>query len=241
MRQKLWRVAEIAWCKAGRWLVQCPVCGWRFRSFRPAGVVARRNARCPQCGSLERHRLQWLFLVARTDLFTRPRRVLHFAPESCLRNRLLASGSIEYLSVDLDGTDVSIRCDITALPFASGAFDVILCSHVLEHVSDDVAALEELYRVLSDSGWAMLQVPIDPTRARTFEDPRVREPSERERLFGQADHMRAYGSDYPDRLRRAGFHVRTDRFADEQPPALLALHAIEPEPIFVVGKPRRES
>ena len=93
--------------------------------------------------------------------------------------------------------------------------DVVLCSHVLEHIPDDRQAMRELRRVLKPDGWALLQVPIDRKRAVTFEDPSVTDPAERARLFGQHDHVRWYGQDYPARLRECGFDVRIDRFMGE--------------------------
>lgn len=237
VRRALWRVGEIAWSKAGRWRVACSVCGWRFRSFRPAGHVPRENARCPVCGARERHRLQWLYLRNRTDLFVRPQRVLHFAPEPSFRGRLSRADNLWYVTTDLSETDVALNTDITALPFPAGTFDVILCNHVLEHVPDDGAALRELFRVLRDGGWAVVQVPMDSNRASTFEDPSVREPSERLRLFGQADHVRVYGRDYIDRVEAAGFRVDSNRFVDELPRGLVEMHGLSRESIFIARKP----
>jgi len=41
------------------------------------------------------------------------------------------------------------------------------------------------------------------------------QPQERERLFGQHDHVRRYGLDYKDRLMEAGFSVTVDGFVRE--------------------------
>jgi hypothetical protein len=49
----------------------------------------------------------------------------------------------------------------------------------------------------------------------TFEDLTVINPKERERLFGQFDHVRRYGPDYKDRLTEAGFSVTVDPFVRE--------------------------
>jgi ubiquinone/menaquinone biosynthesis C-methylase UbiE len=91
----------------------------------------------------------------------------------------------------------------------------VVCNHVLEHVPDDRAAMGELRRVLSPHGWAILQSPLDPRRAVTFEDFSVQDPAERERVFGQFDHVRVYGRDYVDRLATAGFRVEAVPFADQ--------------------------
>jgi SAM-dependent methyltransferase len=195
--------------------VQCPLCEKTARRFRPfgGGPIKRPNAQCPHCGSLERHRLIWLYLTHETDLFgaTQTQRMLHVAPEAVLRERLMNEPLIDYLSADLDPGLADVQMDITAIDFPADAFDVILCSHVFEHVPDDALAMRELCRVLRPTGWAILQVPI--LLPHTDEDPTLTDPEERLRRFAQRDHVRAYGPDYADRLRAAGFDVRPDRYA----------------------------
>ena len=200
-----------AWYRGqGRW---CPVCGQSSRKFRPGGTFVRQNARCPRCGSLERHRLVWLYLTQHTDLFDgRPKRVLHVAPEQCFAGRLKARLGEGYLTADLLDPHVMERIDITRIRFSDETFDVIYCSHVLEHVPDDRRAMREFRRVLKRTGWAILLVPI--TTDRTFEDPTVVRPADRLRVFGQEDHVRRYGPDYVDRLREAGFEVNITRVAE---------------------------
>ncbi len=194
----------------GRW---CPVCAQSSRKFRPGGTFLRQDAKCPRCGSLERHRLAWLYLTLRTDLFDRrPKRVLHIAPEQCFEGKLKARLGDGYLTADLLDPHVMERMDITRIGYSDETFDVIYCSHVLEHVPDDRQALREFRRVLKRTGWAILLVPI--TADRTFEDPTIVSPSDRLRVFGKEDHVRRYGPDYVDRLREAGFAVNVTRGSD---------------------------
>jgi ubiquinone/menaquinone biosynthesis C-methylase UbiE len=94
--------------------------------------------------------------------------------------------------------------DLTRLGFASDFFDVILCSHVLEHIDDDRAALRELRRVLKPGGTVVLQHPIRDVQ-QTLEDPSITSPEERLHHYGQADHVRMYGRDFVDRLAEASF------------------------------------
>ncbi len=194
--------------------VLCPCCGGQFRAFLPFGKVRRvPSSRCPGCGSLKRHRLQWLFFQERTNLFADRLRVLHIAPEHVLQSALARLPNLDYISADLDSPLAMIKMDITSIQFADDSFDVILCSHVLEHVPDDQRAMGELRRVLRPGGWAIIQSPLDTRRATTFEDFSVISPAERERMFGQDDHVRIYGRDYNDRLEAAGFTLALDDFA----------------------------
>jgi SAM-dependent methyltransferase len=82
----------------------------------------------------------------------------------------------------------------------------MLCSHVLEHVPDDRAAISELCRVLRPRGTALVLTPYRPDRP-TYEDPSVTKPLDRMIAFGQQDHVRIYGNDLADHLRAAGFDV----------------------------------
>jgi SAM-dependent methyltransferase len=143
---------------------------------------------------------------SRTNLFDgSPKRLLHVAPEPMLESVFRSAGGVDYLSGDLDDPRAMIRLDITDLDADDSSFDCFFCSHVLEHVPDDMRAMRELCRVLRPGGWGMIQIPI--TAAHTIEDPSVVSPSERLRLYGQSDHVRRYGPDVIDRLHDAGFVV----------------------------------
>lgn len=196
--------------------VRCPCCGGLFRKFLPGGRDNRPDAACPGCGCLERHRLLWLYLQSRRLLAASPLAMLHLAPERIIRRRLEALSNIRYVSADLDSPLARIKADITSLPFRDGTFDCVLCNHVLEHIPDDAAAMRELYRVLKPGGWGIFQVPIDLSRD-TFEDPTIEDPKARTELFGQEDHVRIYGRDYPLRLGRVGFTVMVDPYARRLP------------------------
>ena len=157
----------------------------------------------------------WLYLERKTNLLVDHLRVLHFAPERIFEKWLGSQPNLEYVSTDLERARATVKADITNLPFPDDSFDVILCSHVLEHVVDDRKAMRELYRVLRPGGWALVLVPIDFSRSETFEDRTIVAPADRERLFGQADHVRAYGRDFTTRLENAGFTVRVEDYTRE--------------------------
>jgi SAM-dependent methyltransferase len=213
--------------------VECPCCGGRFRGFLASGPGGRPGVRCPRCGSLERHRLLWLYLERCTDLFSRSQRILHVAPEPRLCERLATTPGLDYVSADLDSPLAEEQLDIQDIPYPDASFDAILCCHVLEHVPDDRRAMRELHRILAPGGWAVLQTPVRSKLTRTDEDPSVTDPAERIRRFGQADHVRVYGADFEDRLRDAGFAVRRDPWARDLEPEVAERFGLRREDVIV--------
>ncbi|MDD7886650.1 class I SAM-dependent methyltransferase [Flavivirga sp. 57AJ16] len=185
-----------------------PIDGRSFKSFLPYGYgTQRNNALSPSTLSLERHRLLWLYLKNETDLFTANKKVLHFAPEQCFLKRFKRLKNLDYTTTDLLSPIADVKADICHLPFEDNSYDTILCNHVLEHIPDDTKAMQELYRVLKPNGMAILQIPQDLSREKTFEDNTITDKKERAKIFGQYDHVRVYGRDYFDKLRSIGFKV----------------------------------
>jgi ubiquinone/menaquinone biosynthesis C-methylase UbiE len=126
--------------------------------------------------------------------------------------------------------------DVHSIPFPNDSFDVIFCNHVLEHVEDDLLACSEFNRVLKPGGWGILQSPVYPLE-KTLEDKTITDPAERERLFGQRDHVRKFGKDYAERLRKSGLKIEENQFAKEIGSDLIKKHALpKDEVIFVCRK-----
>lgn len=185
-----------------------PIDGRSFRKFLPYGYEkVRENVLAPGTLSLERHRLFWLYLKRETTFFSQPHSVLHFAPEQAFYKRFRKLKHLNYTTTDLNSPLADVKADICALPFENESFDVIICNHVLEHIPNDTKAMQELYRILSPGGMAILQVPYDADRKTTFEDNSITDPKERAKIFGQYDHVRIYGMDYFDKLASVGFKV----------------------------------
>ena len=188
--------------------VECPVCGRRYRKFMPYGyVVSRKNALCPGCLSLERHRLLWLYLQNETDFFDKQLKVLHIAPERCLMKKMERMDNLDYVTADLESPLARVKMDVQDIPFGDGEFDVIFCNHILEHVDDDRKAMREMKRVLKPGGWAVILSPINPERRETYEDSSITDPVEREKHYGQKDQVMDYGWDFGQRLAEEGFDV----------------------------------
>lgn len=138
--------------------------------------------------------------------------MLHIAPEPCFEPIFKRIEYIDYITADLRNLKAMVRMDITNIKFPDNSFDVIYCSHVLEHIHNDQIAIAELYRVCKPGSWALLNVPIMADQ--TFEDKSIVTSEERKKIFGQADHVRRCGLDYVDRIKQAGFKV-TKFFASD--------------------------
>jgi SAM-dependent methyltransferase len=209
----------------------CPVCGVALAAFKPGAASYQRMVRehdyiyplsaietfnvaaysCPSCDASDRERLYALYLdrvfAARDP--ARRCRLLEFAPSFGLSRKLRRSAFLDYRSADLYRNNVDDRVDITDMrAYADASFDVVLCSHVLEHVPDDRRAMRELHRILRSDGFAIVMVPLVHGVDETNEDRAVDSPALRWKYFGSDDHVRQYGKrDFADRLAAAGFEI----------------------------------
>ena len=198
-----------------------PIDGKSFRKFLSYGYnKLRKNALSPSTLSLERHRLLWLYLKNETVLFEKKIKLLHFAPEQAFYKRFKKLRNIQYDTIDINSPLAKIKADICDLPIKENTYDFILCNHVLEHVLDDNKAMSELYRVLKKGGTGIFQVPIDMKREKTFQDDSITDKLERNKIFGQYDHVRVYGKDYFNKLEDTGFKVQqvdySKKFSDKE-------------------------
>lgn len=215
----------------------CPVCGSGVEHFLPVPdhyasslkqhqaafslddfeTLNTRQYSCPACMASDRDRL-YAYFVRRQLLRPGlpPLRILDIAPAPALSAMLRGLGGRNYRSADLYSPLADDRVDITNMQaYADASFDLIVCSHVLEHVGDDRAAMRELHRVLAPGGCAILMVPLLTTATATDEDPQESRVEERWRRFGQDDHIRLYAkADFLERLGQAGFSMQALDLAD---------------------------
>jgi SAM-dependent methyltransferase len=208
-----------------RWF-QCPFCGHASQTWGVVGVDAevlrermvvgagRRAVECERCGSWDRDRLVYIYLRDYLKWFdtAEGKRVLHIAPEKTLAMKIEKSGVSEYLRGDLLECEYGYPANVAKLDIMDSRlpadhFDLVICNHVLEHVADDIMAMREIHRLLKPDGLAILQVPMSPLLKETDQETLELDADERLKRFGQYDHRRLYGSDYPSRLEGVGFAV----------------------------------
>ena len=220
--------------------VECPVCKKSFRKFLSYGsnVAHRENVLCPYDLTLERHRLMWLYLQNKSDFFTKPNlKVMHIAPEQCFHKLFKNQKNLDYTTGDLVSPIADLHFDLHQIPLEDNQYEIIFCNHVMEHVTDDLKCMQELHRIMKPGGWGIFQVPIDTNRTSTYEDWSITTPEEREKHFWQYDHVRLYGTNYPNRLEEAGFTVETVDYSKEISPELFVRYRLpKGEMLYIVHK-----
>lgn len=241
------RKAKIIWYQGNKYY--CPFCGYKssklgrfgfdFPVIQEMQIVGSglRRSRCYQCNSSDRERLIYAYLEKETQFFksNHNANILHVSPETHLSKYIKGQPKGEYIRGDLFTAGYSypkdvLNMNITQIPYPDSYFDLIICNHVLEHIPDDGTAIKELYRVLKIGGKAILQVPISLVLNSTYENELIIDPKEREKEFGQSDHVRIYGQDYPKRLNEGGFFVQIENISNSYPSL-----GLNPQELLFIG------
>ena len=226
----------------------CNCCGSNIRKFVPGGkdndVILKHSIAgagfhsddaCPVCHAGYRQRLLMVYLDSRLQK-KRPLSLLHIAPEQPLYYYIFSHKNITYHYGDLFPEKYNYYCrnpekiDITNISYSESSFDIVIASHILEHIPDDKQAMKEIFRVLKRGGWAVLQVPVSWETSHTIEYKGINTAEERLKLYGQKDHVRIYGSDYTTRLEDAGFSVELFR-----PEVYNKKWALDEKEILIIG------
>ena len=214
-----------------------PIDDSNYSKFLSYGYkTVRKNALCPGTLSLERHRLLWLYLDRETDFLNSNLKVLHVAPEQVFYKKFKKLKNWEYFTFDLNSPIADIKGDLTSTNFKDESFDLIICNHVLEHIEDDKSALNEIYRILKYKGISILQVPMNVKRKNTFEDSSIKSKNQREKYFGQYDHVREYGLDFKDRVEQAGFKVEMINYSKKISQDLVIKYGLMKDDLIPIGK-----
>jgi len=190
---------------------ECNICNFKMRKFIK---LSNGNQLCPRCGSLPRTRRLYWILKEKMDLLSK--RILHFSPPKSLAKKLQSDFRENYVTTDFAGEfKAQKQIDITNTKEKDGAYDVIICYHVLEHIEEDSLAMKELYRTLSKGGFCIVQTPF--RKGDIYEDFTITSPDQRLIHFGQEDHVRIYSAEgLAQRLKSAEFSTSIMNFAEDQ-------------------------
>jgi len=195
----------------------CPCCGTYLRDFADGHYTMQtdmynteryrgidQRVICPICQALPRHRILVSWFNNNIEKLI-GQKILYFAPETSVM-MWLSSHNISCTTADLYNiADLTLNIEETGL--ADEAYDIIVCNHVLEHVSDYKKALKELYRITKSDGLVIISFPVDLTLDTVYEDPSVVSEKDCLRCFGQKDHRRVFGRDSGKILEAMGFSV----------------------------------
>jgi SAM-dependent methyltransferase len=171
-----------------------------------------KNGTCPACGTGDSNRLYAIYLRDKLSKLNANKKYtfIDFAPVPQLAQIIKSYLYINYRSADLFMPDVDDHVDIMDMKiYKNNSVDMFLCAHILEHVTDDVKAMKELYRILKPNGWGIIQVPILLSINEISEDPNITSEHDRWKYFGQGDHVRMYSKNgFILRLSKSGFDVK---------------------------------
>ncbi len=182
---------------------ECNICGKNLRKFIS---LSNEDSLCPNCGSLKRNRRLWSLL--KPELLIPNTSILDFSPSRCLYRKLKKLKTINYKSTDLSGDFIADHhYDITNLAIADNSLDLVICYHILEHINEDIKAMEELFRVMKPGGKGLIQTPFKD--GNIYEDNSIVSNEDRLKHFGQEDHVRIYSvSGLTQRIESCGFLVK---------------------------------
>lgn len=193
----------------------CFFCNKKFHNYLLHGIntdvsrkyripcMGERKGGCPWCGSIDKHRWLWWVIENKTHIKNGGSKILHFAPEQGVMERLKMTGN-DYHTGDIVSGRAELVVDMTNMNFEDETFDYIIASMVLEHITDEESAIKEILRVLKVGGKAILTVPIALDLKKTIEDSAIKTDEERLQNYGQEDHVRLYGMDIVKRWMRYG-------------------------------------
>ncbi len=218
---------------------RCSVCQSDLVGFVHGGKL------CPFCTSFPRHRALLPLIETWIQEPGRDVKLLHVAPDACMREQLLKNRNLSYTGIDRFTPGHyyppdTLHGDIENLDIDDGCLDLIICLHVLEHVDDDKKAVRELARVLAPGGILLLAFPFRNGRP-TYEDPAITDPAERALAFGQWDHVRYFGEDVVDRISAAGLIPKKTVARDMWDPNTIAYWGLLPDEVFFICRKPGES
>lgn len=188
---------------------KCLVCNKQLRSF----ISHYNDKLCPNCGSSSRDRR--LYNLITEKFLTNGMSILDFSPSRSYYRKFKKNASINYQASDLSNNFIAQhKFDLTKVELEDNIFDLIICYHVLEHIIDDNKAISELYRILKNECFCLIQTPFK--EGEIYENSEIFTPEDRLKHFGQEDHVRIYSiKGLEKRLVDKGFKVEIKTFNEE--------------------------
>tara|TARA_B110000003_G_C16548300_1_gene495571 strand:- start:273 stop:1019 length:747 start_codon:yes stop_codon:yes gene_type:complete len=156
----LYIMTPSALLRSKKTILNCPLCSYQNQNFLHLSNSIRLsiNSACPNCHSRSRHR-GLFFLYKEIISVKKEKKILHFAPEIFLQEKIKNFKQHVYHTTDLFMKNVNFREDLLNLSFKDDSYDIILNNHVLEHISNDKKAIQEIHRILKPKGIAIITVP----------------------------------------------------------------------------------
>jgi len=186
---------------------QCSVCEFKMSKF----ITLKTNDKlCPKCGSLARTRRLYEFIVPKAKNV----KILHFSPSKSIKKRLGSLKNVTYITTDYAGEfEAMKRLNIESIDEPDNQYDIIICYHVLEHIENDLRAMQELYRITKSGGVCIIQTPFK--EGDIYEDTSLKSEAERLIHFGQKDHVRIYSIEgLMRRLSTTGFNPTENNYKE---------------------------
>ena len=240
----------------------CPACNSPVRNFRRIDEIYIREAyeyqfkhsifqfetfnmfqyHCWNCNSSDRDRLYIIYLKNKLMQMESKIDVIEFAPVAVISQLLKSDPNVNYRSADLLMENVDDKVDLTDMHiYENNRFDFFICSHILEHIEDDIKAMKELYRITKPGGAGIVMVPIHLGLEKSYEGIKTKNDAERWHHYGQYDHVRVYAKkDFMARLQSVGFELDAmsmDRFGLE----LIEKSGIHPRSVLYIVRKNQET
>lgn len=199
-------------------IFRCSICGetnefndfgWDLPIFREKKIIGgghRIAVECPICKANDR--MRWVdYVISKfTNIYKNKCVVLHIAPEKSIEDKIRQNYKCKYITGDIQEGVADCCVNVEKMEFPDNYFDYIIINHVLEHVENERKAVGELSRCLKDGGTLIFSMPICLDQE-TFEDPNIVSITDRERYYGQMDHVRLYGNDVIKRFNDMGINA----------------------------------
>lgn len=177
--------------------------------FKRVETLNYEKCNCPFCMSSDRERFYLIFLTKYFSGKHTVIKVLDFAPNHEFVKRVKKFLNVQYTSADYLRDDMDLKLDACNMNSINNeSYDIVIFSHVLEHVEKPLDALTEIFRIVRRGGFAIIMVPLFLDVEKTHENPDHTSEALRWQHYGQGDHLRLYSKkDFINQIESVGFEI----------------------------------